>query len=222
MLVDAARCARRAAPTAAPLLLGLLLVGSHGSAATDQADDDASRGRATPHKVIAFAGSTRSASCNAGVIRYAMAAAARLTPRLDVEVIDVARWPLFDQDLIDEGRVPEDVLAAVRSVYAADAVLISTPEYNFGLAPVTTNAVAWLSRKDVIPGSKAEPLRFKPVALLSAGGDLGGARAQLQAHSSFAVFLDMPIMNWPQAKRTSAHPAPRRHALPAPRAPRPA
>ena len=97
-------------------------------------------------KVVAFHGSARKASCNAGVIRYVAAAAARAAPELSITVIDPSTWPLFNNDLIAAGEVPGEIKAAIESTYEADAVIISTAEYNYSMSPITTNAVAWLSK----------------------------------------------------------------------------
>lgn len=157
----------------------------------------AAGGSTKRHRVVAFWGSARAASCNAGLVRSVVASAERVSPCLSITLLDVSAWPLFNDDLITAGRVPEPVLAGLRLVHDADAVLISTPEYNFGLAPQTTNAVAWLSKR-ILPEHVAAPLARKPCGLLSAGGGLGGERAQLQARSSFTVFLDMPTMASPR------------------------
>ncbi|NPD21749.1 NADPH-dependent FMN reductase, partial [Alterinioella nitratireducens] len=55
----------------------------------------------------------------------------------------------------------------------ADAVAISTPEYNQSLSGVLKNALDWVSRV------KGNPWADKPVAIMSAAaGRAGGARAQ--------------------------------------------
>jgi len=55
----------------------------------------------------------------------------------------------------------------------ADAVIISTPEYNKSVSGVLKNALDWVSR------TKGAPWRDKPVALMSAAaGRAGGESAQ--------------------------------------------
>ena len=55
----------------------------------------------------------------------------------------------------------------------ADAILISTPEYNYSIPPVLKNALDWASRGTELP------LSGKPLAIMSASpGMLGGARVQ--------------------------------------------
>ena len=123
-------------------------------------------------KILGIPGSLRRASFN----RALLVAAQELAPK-DVEVIiaDLHEIPLYDADLEDE-----DALAPVESFKAAiaeaDAVLIATPEYNYGIPGVLKNAIDWASRpayRSVFAG--------KRVAIMSASlSAVGGVRAQGQ------------------------------------------
>lgn len=156
------------------------------------------------YKVIAISGSARKASPITGLVRYAAGSHGRLA----VTHLDTREWPLFNMDLISDDAVPKKILAGHVAMYEADAVIIATPEYNYGCAPGTTNAVAWFS-KAIIKGKEQAPLVGKPCGLMSAGGGLGGMRAQLQARSGFTVFLDMPTMCKPElAVRIYTDPSP--------------
>ena len=187
----------------------LILVGSAAQANSASSQVSPTGGTAPSKlRVVAFSGSTRSASCNSGLVRYVASTAPQCAPDLDITVLDVSRWPLFNDDTISSSNIPPEVLDGIRLVASSDAVIISTPEYNYGMAPATTNAVAWLS-KPIEEGATKAPLVGKPCGLLSAGGGLGGTRAQLQARSSFTVFLDMPTMAKPEvAVRIFADPKP--------------
>ena len=78
--------------------------------------------------------------------------------------------PLYNQDVMDAG-VPDGVAALKSAVEACDALLIVTPEYNWGIPGALKNAIDWLSRFN------PNPLEGKPVAIWSvAPGLLGGAR----------------------------------------------
>ena len=79
---------------------------------------------------------------------------------------------LYDGDLEAQG-MPAEVVRLVQQIDAADGVLFSTPEYNKNVSGVLKNALDWISR------SKPQPLRGKPVAIMSAtAGRSGGERTQ--------------------------------------------
>lgn len=67
---------------------------------------------------------------------------------------------------------------------------------NYGVAAPTKNAIDWLS-KPLLEGKTQHPLFNKPVAIMSAGGGLGGFRAQYHLRQTFA-FLNMHDMKKPE------------------------
>jgi chromate reductase len=82
------------------------------------------------------------------------------------------RLPLYDGDLETRNGIPAEVEALADQIRDADAIIISTPEYNQSLSGVLKNALDWVSRVD------GKPWEGKPVALMSAAaGRSGGARA---------------------------------------------
>ncbi|KAA0147854.1 hypothetical protein FNF29_07068 [Cafeteria roenbergensis] len=132
------------------------------------------------------------ASVNAGVARaFAAAAAAH-----GMEVITVDNdLPMFNSDLWTVGEdgqpvAPAAVAAAKEAVRGADAVAIFSPEYNYGVPPVTSNVIAWLSNQGNV-------LAGKPAVLMGAGGRMGTSRMQYQLRT-MAVFLDLHVMNKPE------------------------
>lgn len=91
--------------------------------------------------------------------------------------------PLYDNDDEDTNGLPEAVQTLVRQIARADAVAISTPEYNSGVSGVLKNALDWISR------SKDKPWADKPVILTSAAaGRTGGARALTMLRSCMVPF----------------------------------
>jgi chromate reductase len=75
----------------------------------------------------------------------------------------------------------------------ADALLVSTPEYNHGVPGVLKNALDWASRPRV-----TSPLRDKPVAVMGASpGNGSTARAQAQLRETF-VFTGACVMPLPE------------------------
>jgi chromate reductase, NAD(P)H dehydrogenase (quinone) len=121
---------------------------------------------ATGH-ILGLSGSLRVASVNTML----MAEAARLFDPASFTRADL-RLPLYDGDLEAQG-MPDAVARLVDQIAAADAVIISGPEYNKSISGVLKNALDWVSR------TRPNPWRDKPVALMSAtAGRAGGERAQ--------------------------------------------
>lgn len=73
-------------------------------------------------------------------------------------------------------------------------MLLATTEYNYSMSPVLSNTIAWLSRNGTEGKS---PIAGKAFALMSAGGGLGGMRAQMHARDSLQ-FLDARVINKPE------------------------
>jgi chromate reductase len=83
------------------------------------------------------------------------------------------RLPLYDADLEAATGLPPEVQALADQIQAADAIIISTPEYNKNLPGVLKNALDWTSR------AKGAVWKGNPVAILSASsGRAGGERSQ--------------------------------------------
>jgi len=139
-------------------------------------------------KIAAFTGSLRRNSYNKAALR---AAAALLPENAVLDIIDLADIPFFSEDLEAEG-VPPSVAEFKRRLAEADAVLISTPEYNYSIPPVLKNALDWASRGEELP------LSGKPVAIMSASiGMFGGARVQYHLRQ-VCVALNMLPLNRPE------------------------
>jgi len=141
-------------------------------------------------RILAVTGSLRKLSANSALLRYAAQAAKGLGA--EVVFADVA-LPLFDQD-VESAGYPAACTAIRQAAASCDAVLFATPEYNYSTSPVTSNAVAWLSRAG--PEGKS-PIAGKPAALVSAGGGAGGLRAQMHLRDS-VQYLDMKVLSKPE------------------------
>ena len=117
-------------------------------------------------KLLGISGSLRAGSYNSMLVREA----ARMFAPDEFTFADL-RLPLYDGDLEAQG-MPEPVLALCGQIGAADAIVISTPEYNKNPSGVLKNALDWVSRVQPVP------LVGKPVAVVSAAAGLaGGQRA---------------------------------------------
>ncbi|HJT83013.1 MAG TPA: NAD(P)H-dependent oxidoreductase [Nitrososphaeraceae archaeon] len=139
-------------------------------------------------KILGFAGSLRAASYNKSLLR----AAANLMPDdTNLEIFDIDGIPTFNQDT--ENNMPEKVKDFKSKIREADAILISTPEYNYSVPGVLKNAIDSATRP-----YGDNPFNEKPVAIMSASiGMLGGARAQYHLRQIF-VYLNMYPINLPE------------------------
>ena len=118
--------------------------------------------------LLGISGSLRKESTNTKLMR---AAARAFGP--DTFVEGDLNLPLFNGDLEDSAGIPTKVQTLADQIKAADAVIISTPEYNKAPSGVLKNALDWVSR------TKGGPWKDKPVAIMSAAaGRAGGERTQ--------------------------------------------
>ncbi len=123
---------------------------------------------ATP-KLIGISGSLRADATNTKLL----AEAARLFGACDYTLADI-NFPLYNGDDEAATGVPAAVQQVADLIGGADAVIISTPEYNKGPSGALKNALDWISR------AEGSPWNDKPVAVMSAAaGRAGGERAQM-------------------------------------------
>lgn len=93
------------------------------------------------------------------------------------------RLPLYDGDLEAAEGIPEGVVTLAAQIAAADAIVITGPEYNKAMSGVLKNALDWISRVE------GNPWRDKPVAILSAAaGRAGGERTQMTLRHAMGAF----------------------------------
>jgi chromate reductase len=141
-----------------------------------------------PIKILALPGSLRKGSWNKGALR---AAQQMCPPGASIEIFELDGIPPFNQD--EERKAPQKVVDLKNRIRAADAILFSTPEYNYGMPGVLKNAIDWASRPY---GENAWD--GKPVAIMSAAMSMGGGvRAQYQLRQAF-VFLNMDAVVQPE------------------------
>ena len=141
-------------------------------------------------RVCGIAGSLRAASFNRALLR----AAIELAPD-GMEIVPFTRLgeiPLYDGDVEARGD-PEPVAALKAAIREADALLVVTPEYNYGVPGVLKNAIDWASRPPT-----GSVLNGKPAAIMGATpGRAGTARAQLALRQSF-VFTQTRVLPGPE------------------------
>lgn len=150
---------------------------------------------ASTFSILGFAGSLRQGSYNKALLR----AAGELLPTgAKLEIFDLDGIPLFNQDL--EMEPVDRVVEFKAAIRAADALLISTPEYNYSMSGVLKNALDNASRPY---GDNA--LDGKPVGIMGASiGMLGTARAQYHLRQC-CVTWNMYPLNQPEVMVPSVH-----------------
>lgn len=146
-------------------------------------------------RILGISGSLRRDSHNSRLL----AGTAALLPE-GVELVlfgQLDAIPPFDED--DEHTTPPAVAALKEAIGRADAVLISTPEYNASIPGVLKNALDWVSRPVA-----TTPLMGKPAAVIGTSTSLFGAvwaqaelRKVLSTIGARVVDRELPI---PQAE----------------------
>jgi chromate reductase len=145
----------------------------------------------SPRTVGVIVGSLRKASFTR---RLALALAGLAPEHMTLEIVEIGALALYDQDADDQGAPPKTWTDFREAVRSKDAVLFATPEYNRSVPGVLKNAVDVGSRpygKSVWSG--------KPAAIVSVSpGAMGAFGANHHLRQSL-VFLDMPILQQPEA-----------------------
>lgn len=143
-------------------------------------------------KIAVLVGSLRKDSYTRKVAKELAALA---PPSLTFEFVDIGALPLYNQDLEEHGAVAPQTWTTFRQqVLACDGVLFMTPEYNRSVPAPLKNAVDVGSRPY---GSSV--WGGKPAAIVSVSpGAIGGFGANHALRQSM-VFLDMPLLQQPEA-----------------------
>jgi chromate reductase len=141
------------------------------------------------YKIAIIVGSLREGSINRKVAR---SICALRDDNLDCSMIEIGDLPLYNQDY--DANPPEQYVRFRQQIAAADGVLFVSPEYNRGIPGVLKNAIDVGSR----PYGQSV-FDKKPGAIVTVSpGSIGGFGANHQIRQA-AVFLNMPIMQQPEA-----------------------
>jgi chromate reductase len=138
-------------------------------------------------KILAISGSLRAGSHNTALLR----AAATLAPEgVEIELFDgLEQIPPYNEDR-DTDTPPAEVAALREQVHGADALLISTPEYNGTVPGQIKHAVDWASR----PYGKESSLWGKPAAVIGASvTDYGAIWAQDHLRKALGLAGGRPL-----------------------------
>jgi chromate reductase, NAD(P)H dehydrogenase (quinone) len=141
------------------------------------------------YKIAIIVGSLRKDSINRKVAR---SICGLRCDNLDCSMIEIGDLPLYNQDL--DSNPPEQWTRFREQVAASDGVLFCSPEYNRGIPGVLKNAIDVGSR----PYGQSV-FDKKPAAIVTASpGSIGGFGSNHQIRQA-AVFLNMPVMQQPEA-----------------------
>jgi len=143
------------------------------------------------YKIAILVGSLRKDSLNRKVARSICAIRG---DNLDCTMVEIGDLPLYNQDYDGAADEPEQFARFRDQVRPVDGVLFVSPEYNRGVPGVLKNAIDVGSRpygQSVWNGKPAAIVTVSP-------GSIGGFGSNHQIRQA-AVFLNMPVMQQPEA-----------------------
>lgn len=144
----------------------------------------------TTYNVGYLVGSISSTSINRRLAR----ALVKLAPQADLQLteIPIADLPFYSAD--HDAAIPAEAAEFKKSIEAADAIIVVTPEYNRSVPGVLKNALDTASR----PWGQ-NSFAAKPSAVIGGSiGPIGTAVAQQQLRSILS-FLASPELSQPEA-----------------------
>lgn len=139
-------------------------------------------------RIAGISGSLRKQSTNSGILRTV---GELLGERgVDFITIDIGDFPLYNQDVNDQG-IPAVVQTAHDHLAGADAIVVASPEYNYSVSGVLKNAIDWLSRVE------GQAFNGKALSIMGASPGLGTARSQYHLRQ-ILVYMNAFIVNKPE------------------------
>lgn len=139
--------------------------------------------------ILGIPGSLRRGSLN----RKLLVASSDLTPPdTKIQIADLSDVPMYNWDLEQEEGLPASVQRFRNEIADADALLISTPEYNYSIPGALKNALDWASR-----GGPDSPLNGKAAAMMGVAGRLGSVRAQMHLRT-ILMHNDLKVVQKPE------------------------
>jgi chromate reductase len=143
-------------------------------------------------KIAVVIGSLRKDSINR---KFAHELIALAPPSLEFEIVEIGELAMYNQDLEENGAVAPQAWTHFRQrIKEADGVLFFTPEYNRSVPGALKNAIDVGSRPY---GSSA--WSGKPAAIVSISPGATGAFGANHHLRQSMVFLDMPLLQQPEA-----------------------
>ena len=150
----------------------------------------------SPKRITVLVGSLRKDSFNR---KFANAAVSLAPDSLALEIVEIGDLPFFNEDL-DQGNPPAEWVRFREQVKNSDGFLFFTPEYNRSVSGVLKNAIDVASRPYGENAWAGKPSAVASVSMSSLGAF--GANHHLRQSM---VFLDVPMMQQPEAYIGSAY-----------------
>ena len=139
-------------------------------------------------KIIGIAGSLRTGSFNAALLR---AAVEECPKQATLEIESIRGIPLYDGDVEAALGVPPRAAELKERIAAADALLLVTPEYNNSIPGVFKNAIDWMTRP---PTDVPRIFRGRAVGLIGASP---GAHGTLLSQTAWLpIFRTLGMRPW--------------------------
>src|SRR5712664_323730 len=118
--------------------------------------------------IIGIAGSLRSGSFNAALLR---AAVEECPAGSTIEIESIRGIPLYDGDIEAAQGIPARAAELKDRIASAGGLLLVTPEYNNSIPGAFKNAIDWLTRP---PGDIGRVFKNRPVGLIGASPGMRG------------------------------------------------
>jgi len=139
-------------------------------------------------KIVGIAGSLRSGSFNAALLR---AAVEECPAASTIEIESIRGIPLYDGDVEAAQGIPARATELKDRIASADGLLLVTPEYNNSIPGAFKNAIDWLTRP---PADIGRVFKNRPVGLIGASP---GAYGTIQAQGAWLpVFRTLGMRPW--------------------------
>ncbi len=143
--------------------------------------------------ILGISGSLRKNSYNTSLLKIAQSL---LPEGVSLDIISLLDIPFYNGD-VEKVGLPDNVRELRSKIFAADAILFASPEYNSSFTASLKNALDWASRKPQNEPYPTIPIAGKPYAIIGVGGRYGTARSQSHLRQVLQK-LDMPGVNQPE------------------------
>lgn len=148
-------------------------------------------------KILFICGSLRKASLNLSLLK---ALEPLLAHDVTVTWATIGALPLFNEDIDNDADRPDSVSTFRDQIRHADAVVISTPEYNYAYPGVLKNAMDWGSR----PAGQSV-WGGKPLGIIGASPSFTGTARSQQQLKTLATSLGTKLYVGPEVLVAAAH-----------------